>query len=231
MKRRLFVLAVLGLALAAVLPAQKFIVAGTESVRPFAGLVTNVLKDAGFEPELQVMPMQRFTQALGESTVAGGFFLSEQAAKAVTGAVKIPVVLFKNEVVAFAVKPDVKITSNADLAKYKVGIVRGNATHEAVAKGITPLLADNEESEVKMLAAGRFDVAILARSLVAEYCKKAGIDKYYVQEPPVLITPLYFVLSAKNAGLEAKLNVAFKKQVDSGQWTKDINAVLAGLAK
>jgi ABC-type amino acid transport substrate-binding protein len=230
MKKLLFV--VLSVLLASGLPAQTLKLVTTDQLKPFQSLVLKVLKEAGVDATVVGEPQARLMADLGGGAVDGGFFLTTIALEQVPGLVKVGVPLYRNEIVAVAVSPDVKVASTADLAKYKVGIERGNKTHEAVVKNLSNVIpVDNQPTQFKMLAGGRFEVAISARALIPSLVKEAGIAKVYVQEPPVLVQPLFFVLTAKNQALVAKLTAAFKAEVDSGAWAKDLNAVIAPLNK
>lgn len=222
MKKMMFACSLLVLALG--LSAQTLKLAAIEAVKPFEPLLAKVIKSAGFTPEFTYLPQARL-MADADSYDAV-YFLTDIAITSVKGMVKVPVPLFSNDVVAVAAKPDVKVASRADLAKYKVGVERGNKNHQEITKGVTGIVeTDNQAAAVKMLGAGRFDVAIVSRSLVAQYAKEAGLAKYYVQEPPVLQIPLYLGLTAKGAANEAKLTPAFRKVVDDGSWLKDATAL------
>lgn len=229
MRARNLIVAALVAALALTVPAaaQNLAVGTTDPIKPFIPLVEKVLKEAGFTVTATVLPQARLFSELSGNNLGGGFFISDVVFQSNQALVKVPVPLFKNELVAVSVKPGVTVKTAADLKNYKVGIVRGNATHEAITKGLSPAVTDSDDQQFKMLAAGRFDVAVTSRTLAPTLAKTAGIGSYTIQEPAVLTTLLYFGLSPANAGLADKLTAAFKKWVDSGAWDKEINAVIA----
>ena len=158
----------------------------------------------------------------------GAFFFTDLALEQMPGMVKVPVSLYRNEIVAVAARPGVRVSSRADLSRYSVGIERGNKTHEAVVKGLENVqAAEDQATQFRMLAVGRFDVAISSRALLGALARQAGIPKLYIQEPPLSVLPLYLAVTRANQAAVPALASAFARAVESGQWAKDLNAVLA----
>ena len=85
---------------------------------------------------------------------------------------------------------------------------------------------DNQLQQFKMLAIGRFDVALSARVLVASLIRQAGIKLWYIQEPPLLSQQMYLCLAPRGMVYMAKLTETFRRAVDSGQWARDVGEVL-----
>jgi ABC-type amino acid transport substrate-binding protein len=207
--------------------AQALKVGTTDSTARFAPLIQKVLREGGIEAEIASLAQDRLLEDLTAGRIDGAFFLSEPSFSSLAGIVKVPVKLYMIDFVAVTLDPGVKVAKTSDLRKYSVGMIQGNTAQEQITKGMKPIATWNEAAEFKMLAAGRFDVALAARSEVPNLSKAEGIDTYYVQEPALLSTPTYFALSSANAGIQSKLTAVFRKWVDSGKWMEELSRIAA----
>lgn len=208
------------------LQAQSFVVGGNEQIKPFEPLVKKVLADAGITAAFSFVPQARLIKSMEDGTFQGGFFMSDAALATMPGAVKIPVVLSRIDTVAVCLDPAIKITGTADLTRYRVGIVRGDKSQEAVSKGLKLTEATDAPTQFRMLAGKRFDVAITSRTLLPSLVKYLDAAPYYVQEPPLSSIPLYFILSRTGVMHKDAITKAFKTAVDNGTWDRDINAMI-----
>ena len=133
----------------------------------------------------------------------------------------IPVRLAFTDICAVTTDPSVKVSGPGDLRKYSGGVVKGHVGHAAVTRGMKVVEAANEIEELKMLAAGKIQVAVSISELVPAMSRPAGLKKYYIQNPPLLRTPTFLALSASRAGLKDRIQEALKAKVESGQWERD----------
>jgi hypothetical protein len=205
--------------------AQELRVGTIEGMASFSPLMAKVLKEAGFDIKIVTFPQQgSLLQDLAKGAVDGAFFLA-QPVIAQVNAVRVPIRIGQTDFCAVATDPAIKVAGSGDLRKYTVGIVKDNPGHAAVTRGMTVTIADSDAEEFKMLGAGRFQVAVSIPQMVPIMARLAGIKSYYVQKPPLLSTPTFFALSAARAGIEPKVEAAFKKWVDSGQWEKEASSI------
>ncbi len=226
--KRFLILIVIFMINITLLDAQTIKVVAFDTVKNFEPLFAKVLKNVGLSPVFEYVPQARLVQYITTDVADGAFFMTDQMIASMPSVTKIPVQLYQTDLVAVSIKPGVKVGSIKELSEYSVGYLRENASHLAATQGLANAQAvSNYESEFKMLVAGRFEVAIAARALVTGLAKGAGLTSWTVHEPPLFSSPLYFVLSQKSAKLETVLTPAFKKEVDSGQWKKDMEAELA----
>lgn len=205
------------------LPAQDLTIVVSELVGAYSGPVVQLLTDAGYKVTLNKVPNTRLMNDLNSGKVDGSFFLNDTAISNVKGLKKVPLVLFTTEIVAVSVDSSVKVTKIADLANYKVGVVRGNSLQADITKGLKVTEADNDEALVKMLGGKRFDVALMARSSVYILADKAKVSGVIIQEPALHVTPLYFVLTDRASGEMNKITKIFKDALDSGWWKKEFD--------
>jgi hypothetical protein len=205
--------------------AQELKVGTIEGMASFSPLIAKVLKDAGYNIKIVTYPQQgALLQDLAKGGVDGAFFLAQPVIAQVK-AVRVPIRIGQTDFCAVATDPNVKVANSGDLRKYTVGVVKDNSGHEAITRGMTVTAAASDVEQFKMLAAGRFQVAISIPQMVPIMCRLAGIKDYYIQKPPLLMTPTFFALSAAQEGIEPKVEAAFKKWVDSGQWEKEAGAI------
>lgn len=223
---------VVAFALAATLASgQTLTVAATSTTKPIADLVVKALAEGGISAEVTFVPRARLLNSLKDASVQAGFFVSDEALSQMPGASKASPALTYTEVVAVTVDPKIKITGVADLAAYRVGVINGDRVQAALTKGLKVTATGSMDSQFKMLAAGRFDVALGVRAVVPAMLKAAGIQNAVVHEPPLDRSPLFFVLSSAGADQKAKVTAAFQKVVDNGTWHTRLKAVLAGMAQ
>ncbi len=217
-------IAVLFIALltATAIGAQPLSIGTLRGMDAYAPVIVKMLKEAGFDVKITEFPGQpELLRALGQGGVDGAYFLAQPIIAQVKGAVMVPVRLAFTDFCAVATDPGVKVAGPPDLRKYTVGVIKGHTGHAAVTRGLPVVEAANEAEQFKMLAAGRFQVAISVRELIPVMTRIAGIKTYYVQSPPLLRTPTFLALSASRAGIKDKVEAVFKRWVEGGQWDKE----------
>jgi hypothetical protein len=205
--------------------AQELKIGTIEGMANFSPLIAKVLKESGYNVKVVTFPQQgALLQELAKGSVDGAFFLAEPVIAQVK-AIRVPVRIGETDFCAVAVDSSIKISTPGDLRKYSVGIVKGNAGHEAITRGMTVTAVDSDVEQFKGLAVKRYQVVISIPQMIPVMCKVAGIKEYYIQKPPVLKTPTFFALSASQFANEPKVEAAFKKWVESGQWEKEAEAL------
>ncbi len=217
MKRiTVFLVAIL---LGASISAQQLTLGTMKGMDAYGPALIGALSEAGLDARIKAFDQQPgLLQALGSGSVDAAFFLAQPIIDQVKGAVMVPVRLGYTDICAVTTSAAITITSPADLRKYTVGVVKGHVGHAAVTGGMQVIEAANEMEELKMLAAGRFQVAISISELVPILSKPAGLKTYVIQTPPLLRTPTFLALSAARAGLKDKIQGVLDKKVQSGQW-------------
>jgi ABC-type amino acid transport substrate-binding protein len=197
---------------------------GTIEGTAFLGpLVSQVLKEAGYDSSVAVFTQEALIQALAKGEVDGAFFLAEPLIAQAKGAIRISARLMQADFCAVATDPTVKIANPGDLRKYKVGVVKDNVAHGAVTRGMKTVQAENDVEEFKLLASGQVQAILAVEPAIPGLAKAAGLDQYIVQQPPVLRSPTYVALAASKSGIKKDVEAVFKKWVDSGQWEAEMS--------
>jgi hypothetical protein len=106
----------------------------TEANRVFEPAVRRVLAKAGFSPKVEYVTLARMQDSLNRHVVDGAFVIGD-ASLSMTDGIKVPVPLLQNEIVAVSVDPDVVVRQVADLARYRVDVLRGNKDQAELTAG------------------------------------------------------------------------------------------------
>lgn len=205
--------------------AQELKIGTIEGTASYGAAVVQVLKDAGFDAKVVAYPQPGdLYPELAKGNVDGAFFLAQPIISTLGGAVMVPVRIAQTDFVAVAIDPAVKVAGPADLKKYSVGVVKGQPAHAAVTRGMKTVTAKDDAEQFRMLADGRVQVAISVDVAVPSYCAAAGIKEYFIQRPPLLMSPTFLALSRKQGALEKKITPVLKRLVESGAWAEAMAA-------
>ncbi len=205
--------------LSAFLGAQQLNLGTIKGMHMYNDLVAKVIKEAGFDTKITVYDQQpQLMEAYAKGQIDGAFFLAQPLIQQVKGAFMISARLSSSDFCAVTTDSTIKITNPGDLKKYTVGIVKGHPGHTAITRGLTVVEAANEAEQFKMLAEGKFQVAISVVDLIVPMAKASGIASYVTHMPPLLRTPTFLSLSSAHTAKKDAIEAAFKKWIDNGQW-------------
>lgn len=203
----------------------------TPPMRPFAPLMQSVLQQAGISATVRYVPQARLIAELQTGRGDGAFFLTERARDSVPALEIVPVALHQYDLMAVSLKPLAATTPDA-LARYRLGIERGNQLSEAWSVNYPRVYRGNSVPKlVQAFAAGRFDVLVLGRDQVARQLNRVKIAVYYLHEPPLQSMPLYLMLLPHRRGALPAVTKAFQQAVDSGAWSRQMSQVLQQYAR
>jgi ABC-type amino acid transport substrate-binding protein len=212
--------------------AQELRIGTIAGTAPYAPIIVDVLKDAGYGATVVIYPQPAdLYPEVAKGNVDGAFFLAQPVIAQLGGAVMVPVRIAQTDFCAVSIDPNVKVAGPADLRKYSVGIVKDQAAHAAITRGMKTVTAANDAEQFRMLADGRIQVAISVDMAIPSYCAAAGITEYYIQKPPLLMSPTFFALSRKQGKLEKPIAAAFKQWLENGKWAEAFAAATAEAMK
>lgn len=224
MKRVLYVVFVFCLAIG--LHAERLTIGTIRGMMRYSPAIVQTLSNAGYEAVVQPFDTQEaLMKAVETGAVDGAFFLAQPVVSHIKGAVLIPVRLMYTDFHAISTDPSVTVSNLGDLKKYTVGIVKGHPGHIAVTRGIKVIETESDAEQFKQLSQGRYQVAIAVKELIPLMAKVAALKKYYIQQPPLMRTPTFFILGRTKADHKKKIEEAFKKALESGEWDRQITAI------
>jgi len=200
-----------------------------------AGLLVDVVTEAfrrtGYPVVIKLMPWARCLAEAREGTVDGifsSFKLPER--EAFLSFTEVPVIV---QTESFFVRSESGITFNGDLKDLKdvkIGVILdtsyGSKVDAMIKDGIwrDVAKANNVDSLVAMLVAGRFDLVPSYRHVVLSAAKKAGVlDKIRELSPSVEAVPSYLAFSKKHD--YAGVIVAFNKAMNDMKREKVIDSI------
>ena len=187
---------------------------GTEMFLP---LIKAVYAEMGIAVSLEILPSERSLQEANSGTYdaelgrVGGMLAG------------YPNLMYTSEpimvidLIAMAKKGSaVTISSAADLNKYKIGIIRGSKLPESfvAAKGLTAESVPDPASLLKMLEAGRLDIALIPSNILASFASVAQVG------PKLMSVPSYHILNKKHAALAPKFDAILKAMKADGRFAK-----------
>ncbi|WP_319582279.1 transporter substrate-binding domain-containing protein [uncultured Pseudodesulfovibrio sp.] len=131
--------------------------------------------------------------------------------------VKVPYPLLLVDFVVCTLRKDIRISRVAELARYRVGVSRGDLTASMLCgkAGVTPVQVNSLKSGVRMMEEGRLDVILEERNTVE--LVKAQLGKPLFLSAPLHQARLYHWLNKRNAYLAGPLAEAFKAVIAEGK--------------
>lgn len=207
--------------------AEQWLLLTTPTMQPLSPLISSRLADAGIQAHIRLVPQARLVAELARQEADGAFLLTDLVAKAAPGIVPVPVVLHQYELMAVTQDAQIQIRKPADLAPYRVGLLRGSQISEQVSVEAGQIYrARSVNALVEAFAAGRFDVLLLARDLVGRQMTRVGVTRYQVQEPPLASKPLYLMVATRHRAALPALTRIFQQAVQQGSWPQEVEALL-----
>lgn len=184
-------------------------------------IVTDIYKRSGLTAKIQPMPGARANAVStggekdGEVGRITAYFVKNPAL------VKVEPAYYYITTTVFA-KADrnISVTSKDDLAKYKIGIIRGVQHTETATQGLSGVQVVNDAEQLyQMLDAGRFDIALDAGVNGPYVTKKLGLTGIKAVGD-IAKLDLFMVLNGSKKDIAAKLGATVKSLKDSGELEK-----------
>jgi polar amino acid transport system substrate-binding protein len=182
-------------------------------------LVKEIYKQAGLDVRVTQFPASRSTIEVTEGRMDGEVARGAAYGEANPSLVRIePPFIYLPTSAFFLKSAKVNFNSKDDLKNYSAGYVSGVAGDERLAKTLGFFeveTAVSREGLFRMLALGRFDVAIHDSSLGVSEIKRLGLKD--VVDVEIFREPIYTYLSPKNRDLAPLIGGVIKKLSDSGE--------------
>ena len=182
-------------------------------------LVKEIYRQAGLEVHVTQLPAARSTIEVTEGRMDGEVARGVAYGAANPSLIRVEPPYIYLSTFAFSLK-STKVNFNAkdDLKKHSAGIVSGVTGDERLAKtlGFSEVeTASSREGLFRMLAMGRFDVAIHDSSLGMSEINRLGLKDIVGVE--IFREPIYTFLSPKNKDLAPVIGGIIKNLSDSGE--------------
>jgi ABC-type amino acid transport substrate-binding protein len=182
-------------------------------------LVKEIYKQAGLEVHVTQLPAARSTIEVTEGRMDGEVARGLAYGEANPTLVRVePPYIYLSTFAFFLKSTKVNFNAKDELKNHSVGFVSGVTGDERLAKtlGFSEVeTASSREGLFRMLAMGRFDVALHDSSLGMSEINRLGLKDIVGVE--IFREPIYTFLSPKNKDLAPAIGGIIKKLSDSGE--------------
>jgi polar amino acid transport system substrate-binding protein len=183
-----------------------------------AKMLIPTLKNGGIDIDVEPMPGER---ARVEATIGrkdgdlGRIFSYGEHNPTM---IRVPTPYATNDLVAFALKSkNISVKSKADLAKYKLAIIRGVQVTRDITKGMPNVHEVNElEAAIEAVQAGRDDIFVTSEFAALYMLKKRNITDI-VPVGNISSLPLYIYLNPRHKDVAARFDAIIAASVKTGE--------------
>lgn len=208
--------------------AQTLRVAASETLRPYEGVITQVLRDAKFDPQMRFYPPERSFFLLARGDVDVEAVRTWSAIEPIKEMVRLIGPVGCVEVGLFVrAKDPPSIANFRDLANRKVGVALGSrlAQQRLRDHGVQFEVISTREGLFRMLEAGRIDAAFEAHLEAFPVLNQLSLGDSIVLKPALLdFEPTYLVLRHNFDEWGPRLQQQIEAQIRSGRWQQLVGA-------
>jgi polar amino acid transport system substrate-binding protein len=203
-------------------PPLPFRVAYDEATAPLLPLVQAVYLEIGIRPVFELLPSERGIAGANRGVYDADISRVAGQLEAYTQLMYTSEALKKTDLLPFVLRGSaIRVSGQADLRRYKVGILRGSKFAEGFARsaGLTVDLAPHPDSLLKKLELGRYEVALLTSSQWTAQSERINA----LAEPAgaaLASSYSFHVLNKKHADLAPKFDAALRAMKADGRWAR-----------
>lgn len=186
-------------------------------------LVGEAFRRVGIEARIVLMPGERALQTANAGNVDGDAFRIMGLHKQYSNLVPTTESIFDMKFSAFTLTPMSTDNGWDDISKLRIGIVRGYKILEFQSQGMNVTLLNDQISMFNMLMAERIDVALTSQQIGMDALRKNGINDLVLNDPPIVVMPLFIYLHNKHSDLVPALTQAVKDMKADGTHQRIVN--------
>lgn len=180
-----------------------------------------VLKEAyqqlGIQIQNKPLPGERALKSSNSGQSDGEMFRIQHIEKKYPQLIPVSVPINQLEGVAFAKRPLQLENGWQSLSQYNFGIRKGIKFCERNTVGMKKVVVNSNEQLIKLLHAGRIDIAVLAMSNGLKTIQALGFDGIIALKPNLETYPLYHYLHQKHRELIPALENALREMESNGR--------------
>lgn len=196
----------------------------------FKKLVFEICNQLDIDLQVIVLPHVRAAHEVNQGTYDADGPRNPTVEKNYPNLVRVPEVFFSNDLVAFAKKPDIKLSGWDSLKPLRVAYVRGWQVYETNVVGVKNLeILDSENALFKFLDAGRTDVALASRYLGLKIVHDLNLNGIYIVEPPLVVKKMYLYLNKKHEKLAPILAETLREMKADGTYRKIYDKIMGSI--
>lgn len=185
-----------------------------DTLSPLSDIAESVVKEAfkriGLKCEFKRFPPSRSMVLANEGRIDGELMRIADAAKVNTDMVAVPTPVVWADLATYSMDEKLANLPRDELRRRKVGLTRTILILAKYSQGMNVTETIDVRTALKMLANGRFEVAILVYLAAEPEIARQGSHKFYRGLHAWAVEPLYFHLHKKHAALVPSINAALQ---------------------
>lgn len=214
------------LLLSAVLQAEPLLIS-TTATSPYhhenmSGLVDLLILEAFSRIQVDVdikwLPGERSINAANAGETDGEAFRVYGLHEQYINLVPVKESLCQIHISAFSTRPISTKYGWADLQNLRIGILRGRKQLQQLTAGLEVIELNNHQSLFDMLQGDRIDVAVASEVISIEHLKKHQIEGVILNEPPLLVVPMFLYLNEEHKSLAEPLADVIRQMKQDGSY-------------
>jgi len=195
-------------------PALQMRISTLLEPEPVAEMAERILRHAyqslGLELEVLRMPAERSLISANQGDSDGELYRRAGLESRYPNLLRVPVVLARYEIVAFATALHLPVQGWASLKPYRLGFVKGIKVLEENTAGMQVETVAKLQQAFAKLARGRCDLVLSKRITGQAVLRQMKLDGIHVVGLPLASFPVFHYLNRKHQGLLAALTAALQ---------------------
>lgn len=167
-----------------------------------------IMKEAyrrlGIDAETEILPNERALHDANNGATDAENIRKAGIEKIYSNLIPVSEPVLNFDVMVFTTGLTFAMNGWDSLRPYSICLLRGMKVAEDGTAGMRQLISSTPEQVIRMLAAGRCDVAVLGRGIWTEI-DRLRVGSFRALEPPVATVPLFHYVNRRHADLAPKL--------------------------
>ncbi len=193
---------------------------GLDFDSPLSDVAEEVIKEAsrrsGLEFVFKRLPVLRSAEMANDGETDGDLARIVDVAARYPNLMVVPTQISRFTIAIYASNPEIATKTRKDIEQLRIGTIRGVFTVIKHSQGLTVTDTLGTKSALEMLAAGRFDVAMLDYLDTESYLQKNHVGSVYRWPYAWAVEPMYLLLNKRHAALVPRLNDALQQMKREG---------------
>lgn len=193
-------------------------------------IVREAYRRVGLDAQAEILPNERGIVSADNGVTDGDTMRMAGLEARYSNLVRVPEPLLTFDTIAFTNGMLFKVDGWESLRPYSLCIIRGMKLAEKGAEGMNREVISDNISALRMLKAGRCEVAVLGEAIWL-LIDELKLGPLRALDPAVEVTPLYHYVNRRHAALAPKLAEALKAMRKDGAITSILAADRAAIQR
>lgn len=167
-------------------------------------IVKEAYRHLGIDARTEILPNERALRDANNGATDAENIRKAGIDKIYSNLIPVSERVLDFDVIAFTTGLTFTVNGWDSLRPYSICLLRGMKVAEDGTAGMRQLISNTPEQVIRMLAAGRCDVAVLGRGVWTEI-DRLRVGSFRSLEPPISTIPLFHYVNRRHADLAPKL--------------------------